>query len=119
MKKILIIEDDSLIIKILDFVLKKEGYETHISRDGADGINQIDILKPDLIITDIMMPYKSGLEITAYSKSKYPNIPVIIVSALGKEDLTVIEGFKLGVDDFISKPFNTIELTLRVKRFLL
>jgi DNA-binding response OmpR family regulator len=60
-----------------------------------------------------MMPYKSGLEITAYSKSKYPNIPVIIVSALGKEDLTVIEGFKLEADDFISKPFNTIELTLR------
>jgi CheY-like chemotaxis protein len=51
MKKIVIIEDDSLIIKILDFVLKK--YETHISRDGADGINQIDLLKPDLIITDI------------------------------------------------------------------
>jgi hypothetical protein len=60
-EKILIIEDDSLVIKILDFVLKKEGYETHISRDGADGINQIDILKPDLIITDIMMPYKSSI----------------------------------------------------------
>jgi two-component system response regulator VicR len=119
MKKILIIEDDNLIIKILDFVLKKEGYETHISKDGADGINQIDLLQPDLIITDIMMPYKSGLEITAYSKSKYPNIPLIIVSALGKEDLTMIEGFKLGADDFIAKPFNPIELTLRVKRFLL
>jgi DNA-binding response OmpR family regulator len=62
-----------------------------------------------------MIPYKSGLEITAYSKKNYPAIPVIIVSALGKEDLTVIEGFKLGVDDFIAKPFNPIELVLRVK----
>ncbi|MBE0390535.1 MULTISPECIES: response regulator transcription factor [unclassified Flavobacterium] len=118
-KKILIIEDDSLIIKILDFILKKEGYETHISIDGNDGIAQIELFKPDLIITDVMMPYKSGLEITAFSKKNYPKIPVIIVSALGKEDLTVIEGFKLGVDDFVAKPFNPIELTLRVKRFLL
>jgi DNA-binding response OmpR family regulator len=52
-----------------------------------------------------MIPYKSGLEITLQQKN-YPAIPVIIVSALGKEDLTVIEGFKLGVDDFIAKPFN-------------
>nr|WP_315251429.1 response regulator [uncultured Flavobacterium sp.] len=116
-KKILIIEDDKLIIKILDFVLKKEGYETFISNDGNDGIEKIGSIQPDLVITDVMMPYKSGLEITAYCKKNFPKIPVIIVSALGKEDQTVIEGFKLGVDDFIAKPFNPIELVLRVKRF--
>ena len=55
---------------------------------------------------------------SAFSKKNYPSIPIIIVSALGKEDLTVIEGFKLGVDDFIAKPFNPIELVLRVKRFV-
>lgn len=116
-KKILIIEDDSLIVKILDFILKKEGYETFISNDGNDGIEKIASIQPDLIITDVMMPYKSGLEITAYSKKNFPKIPVIIVSALGKEDQTVIEGFKLGADDFIAKPFNPVELVLRVKRF--
>ena len=68
MKKILIIEDDNLIIKILDFILKREGYETFISKDGNDGIDKIGQIQPDLIITDIMMPYKSGLEITAFSK---------------------------------------------------
>jgi len=118
MKKILIIEDDNLIIKILDFILKKEGYEIYIAKDGNEGIEKIAIVEPDLIITDIMMPYKSGLEITAYVKKNHPKIPVIIVSALGKEDQTVIEGFKLGVDDFIAKPFNPIELVLRVKRFI-
>jgi DNA-binding response OmpR family regulator len=116
-KKILIIEDDNIIVKIMDYVLKKEGYETFISKDGNDAVEQIGTIQPDLIITDIMIPYKSGLEITA-SKKSYPAIPVIIVSALGKEDLTVIEGFKLGVDDFIAKPFNPIELVLRVKRFV-
>ncbi|SDW37358.1 response regulator transcription factor [Flavobacterium degerlachei] len=118
-KKILIIEDDPLIIKILVFILKKEGYETFVATEGTDGIDQIGKLNPDLIITDIMMPYKSGLEITSFSKKNYPKIPLIIVSSLGTEDHTVIEGFKLGADDFIAKPFNPIELTLRVKRFLL
>lgn len=118
MKKILIIEDDHLIIKILDFILKKEGYEIHIAEDGKDGIEKISKTLPDLIITDIMMPYKSGLQITAYSKKKHPSIPIIMISVLGKEDYRVIEGFKLGVDDFISKPFNFPELILRVKRFV-
>jgi DNA-binding response OmpR family regulator len=76
----------------MDYVLKKEG-ETFISKDGNDAVEQIGTIQPDLIITD-MIPYKSGLEITAYSKKNYPAIPVIIVSALGKEDLTVIEGFQ-------------------------
>jgi two-component system response regulator VicR len=74
-KKILIIEDDNIISKIMDFVLKKEGYETFISQDGHDAINQIAAMQPDLIITDIMIPYRSGLEITTYSKKNYPAIP--------------------------------------------
>lgn len=118
MKKILIIEDDNLIISILNFLLKKEGYEIHIAKDGNEGIEKVKTITPDLIITDIMLPYKSGMEITAFTKKNYPAIPVIIVSALGKEDQTVIEAFKLGVDDFVAKPFNPIELVLRVKRFV-
>ena len=118
MKKILLIEDDNLIISILDFLLKKEGYEIHIAKDGNEGIEKVKTIIPDLIITDIMLPYKSGMEITAFTKKNYPSIPVIIVSALGKEDQTVIEAFKLGVDDFVAKPFNPIELILRVKRFV-
>jgi DNA-binding response OmpR family regulator len=62
----------------MDYVLKKD-YETFISKDGNDAVEQIGTIQPDLIITDIMIPYKSGLEITA-AKS-YPAIPVIIVSA--------------------------------------
>ncbi|MET0760205.1 MAG: response regulator [Flavobacterium sp.] len=119
MKKIVLIEDDNLIISILDFLLKKEGFEIHVARDGNDGIEKIIAIQPNLIITDIMMPYKSGLEITAFAKKNYPSIPVIIVSALGKENQTVIEAFKLGVDDFVAKPFNPIELILRVKRFFI
>jgi DNA-binding response OmpR family regulator len=118
MKKILIIEDDKIIINILEFLLKKEGFETHIAKDGIEGIEKIETIQPDLIISDIMMPYKSGLEITLFSKSNYPKIPIIMISALGKEDQTVIEVFNLGVDEFVAKPFDPNELVKKVKHLL-
>lgn len=118
MKKIVIIEDDKIIINILDFLLKKEGFETHIATNGIDGIEKITAVRPDLIISDIMMPYKSGLEITLFSKTNFPEIPIIIISARGKEDQTVTEVANLGVDVFIAKPFDPKELIEKVKNLL-
>lgn len=117
-KKILLIEDDKIINNIIEFLLKKEGLEIEIANDGNEGFEKLETYHPDLVITDIMLPYKSGLEITSYSKDRHPNVPVIIISALGKEDMTIIEAFKLGADDLLAKPFNPIELILRVKRLL-
>ena len=117
--KILIIEDDKIIKNIIEFLLKKESYEMEFAYDGLEGIKKIDSFLPDLIVTDIMLPFKSGLEITSYAKTHYPKVPVIVISSLGKEDLTVIEAFKIGADDLIAKPFNPIELVLRVKRFFI
>jgi two-component system, OmpR family, response regulator VicR len=114
--KVLIAEDDVLMIKILEFILKKEGYQVTSCKDGLSAIEKIPVLLPDLIITDIMLPFRSGLEIIGYSKETFEHIPVIVVSALGEEEGTVIEAFNLGADDFVSKPFNPNELLLRVKR---
>lgn len=119
MKKILVIEDDKIINNIIEFLLKKEGYIIEVAKDGNEGFAMINQNNYDLIITDIMLPYKSGLEVTSYVKTNFPKIPIIIISSLGKEDLTIIEAFKLGADDLVAKPFNPIELILRVKRFLL
>jgi two-component system, OmpR family, response regulator VicR len=119
MNKILLIEDDKIIKNIIEFLLKKEGYEVDIAYDGIEGIEKISKNSPDLIIADIMLPYKTGLEVTSYSKTNFPKIPIIIISALGKEDLTIIEAFKLGADDLVAKPFNPMELVLRVKRLML
>ena len=118
MKKILIIDDDMIIINILDFLLKKEGYETHIANNGIEGIEKITQINPDLIITDIMMPYKSGLEITLFAKTNYPTTPILMVSTLGKEDQTATEVYNLGVDEFIAKPFDPVELVKKVKQLL-
>lgn len=116
LKKILIVEDDELMIKILQFVLKKEGYQLTVAKDGLNAIERIPIIEPDMVLTDVMLPYKSGLEVINFIKDKYPTIPVIVLSALGEEERTVVEAFKLGADDFVAKPFNPNELILRVKR---
>lgn len=117
-KNILIVEDDELMIKILNFIIKKEGHNVIVARDGNEAIKKIEEQSPDMIITDIMLPYKSGLEIISFVKQSHLNIPVIAISALGGEERTVVEAFELGVDDFICKPFNPNELVLRVKRLL-
>ena len=114
--KILIAEDDELILKIIEFRLKKDGHEVIITKDGRDALIKIEELQPDLVISDIMMPYTSGLEIVSELKTKYgKKIPIIILSSMGQEDV-VLEAFKLGADDFITKPFSPNELTMRINR---
>jgi len=114
--KILIAEDEQLMLRTLEMRLKKDGYEVIIARDGRETLERIADSKPDLVISDIMMPYVSGLEIVSYLKEQATHIPIIILSGMGQEDV-VLEAFHLGADDFISKPFSPNELSIRVKRF--
>jgi DNA-binding response OmpR family regulator len=115
--RILIAEDDDLMRKTIEFRLKRDGHDVIVTCDGRDALDKIDEFMPDLIITDIMMPYTSGLEVTGAVRQKYQNrIPIIILSAMGQEDV-VMEAFELGADDFMTKPFSPNELSLRVRRF--
>ncbi len=118
MKKILIIEDDKLISSLVQFRLKKEGYDTMLVMDGNQGVESIESYQPDLIITDVMMPYKSGIEVIQFARKNNPDIPIIVLSSLGEEEQVVLEAFNLGVSDFVPKPFNPNELAIRVKRVL-
>jgi len=116
--QILIAEDDELILKTLQHKLTKDGYEIILTRNGKEAINMINEKEIDLIITDIMMPFASGLEIVnAVRTGNKTNTPIIVLSSLGQED-TVVEAFNLGADDFITKPFSPIELSIRVKKLL-
>ncbi|SHN67230.1 Response regulator receiver domain-containing protein [Flavobacterium fryxellicola] len=117
-KKILIIEDDELMIKILLFILSKEGYQLTILKDGLSAIEQLHAINPDMVITDLLLPYKSGLEVIRFVRSHFDKKAIIALSSLGEEKNSVSEAFKLGADDFIAKPFNPNELVLRVKRLL-
>lgn len=116
--KILIAEDDELMLRTLEMRLKKDGHETIIARDGRDALMRIEDSSPDLVISDIMMPYASGLEIVGSLRARENYIPIIILSGMGQE-YVVLEAFQLGADDFITKPFSPNELSIRVKRFSL
>lgn len=118
MKNILLIEDDLLISAMVKFRLKKDGYNITVAEDGQEGIVAIGSSTPDLIITDVVMPYKNGIEIISFAKSQMPKCPIIVLSATGEEESTVLEAFNLGASDFIPKPFNPNELAIRVKRLI-
>ena len=115
--KILVAEDELIIQKTIALRLKKDGHEIITTDNGREAIELIDQHQPDLIITDIMMPYSSGLEIVSRVKQSEKKTPVIVLTAMGQENV-VLEAFNLGADDFIAKPFSPNELSMRVKRFL-
>lgn len=116
--KILIAEDDSLIQKTVCVKLQKEGFDVVPCNDGKAALEALPIEMPDIVLTDMMLPYASGLEIVSAVKNiKEKNIPVIVFSTMGQESV-VEEAFNLGADDYITKPFSLSELTIRIKKQL-
>ncbi|NCP52952.1 MAG: response regulator [Flavobacteriales bacterium] len=116
--KILIVEDDLLTQKALEFRLKKDGYNVVKASDGLEAKELLIAENPDILITDLMIPFLSGLELIEFAKNKLgKSIPVIVLSAANQEKI-ILDSFNLGADDFMSKPFSPLELTVRVKRLL-
>jgi two-component system response regulator VicR len=118
-KKIVLAEDNSVLSLLLKFRLEKEGYELLIAIDGKQAIELIEEHKPELILTDIMMPFVSGLEVISHVRNKLNmQTPIIVFSSAGQEEI-VLKAFDLGATDFMSKPFSPHELVIRVKRLLI
>ncbi|MDB5251657.1 MAG: transcriptional regulator [Flaviaesturariibacter sp.] len=116
MMRILVAEDEPVMLKTIEMRLRKDGHEVIALSNGRDALAALDTESPDLVITDIMMPYSSGLEVVGKVKQGLKKIPVIVLSSMGQENV-VLEAFKLGADDFITKPFSPNELSMRVRRF--
>lgn len=117
-KRILVVEDDKLMLTLLEFKLKEQGYVVTTAENGMLAKEMVQNQSFDLIVSDIMMPYFSGLELANVLRNDLKKTtPLILLSASGQES-TVIEAFELGVDDFISKPFSPIELVVRVKKLI-
>lgn len=116
--KLLLAEDDELLASLLDFRLKKAGYEVVLCSDGKKVKEFLENETPDIIVSDIMMPYFSGLEVTDYVRNELKlNIPIIILSSAGNEE-NVLNAFKLGANDFLPKPVSPAELLLRLTKEL-
>ena len=117
-KKIVLAEDNSTLSLLLKFRLEKEGYKLLIAADGKEAIELIEHQNPELILTDIMMPFISGLEVISHVRNKLNlQTPIIVFSAAGQEEM-VLKAFNLGANDFMGKPFSPNELVIRVKRLL-
>jgi two-component system alkaline phosphatase synthesis response regulator PhoP len=118
--KVLIIEDDIDIRELVGFFMKKEGYEVMEAKDGLEGLKLAKTYHPHIIILDLMLPNLDGINLTEMIKedpNKYGNPKIIMVTA--KTDIEdVLEGLKIGADDYLKKPFDPRELMLRVKKLL-
>lgn len=114
---ILLAEDEPLMLKTIELRLKKDGHNVTVCVDAKLAIDQISTQELDLVITDIMLPSASGIEVISAAKNNTKKkLPVIVMSALGQEKM-IEQAFALGADDYITKPFNLLELSSRVKRF--
>ena len=115
--KVLIVDDEEMAIKLVEHQMKLDGFEVITSTDGREAVDLIKSQEPDLVISDIMMPFMSGLELLELIKAEQKKIPVILVSAL--DDVEVIQtAIGMGADDFVIKPVKMDELSLRIKRVL-
>ncbi|WP_175620477.1 response regulator transcription factor [Chryseobacterium schmidteae] len=116
--KILIIEDNLRVSSLMKRGLESQGYEIYISEDAEDALVIVERIDFDLIITDIMLPQMNGIELSKMIKQKHPDLPIIMLTALGTID-EKIEGFDAGADDYMVKPFEIRELYARIKAILL
>lgn len=118
-EKILIVEDEKDIAKMLVYNLEKEGFRTVATRDGEEALELVRTERPDFIILDLMLPGMDGLEVCKHLKkdSKTAFIPIIILTAKSKEADKVV-GLELGADDYVTKPFSPRELVARIKAVL-
>ncbi|MBX8945809.1 MULTISPECIES: response regulator YycF [Lysinibacillus] len=112
-KTILVVDDEKPIADILQFNLIKEGYKVICAYDGDEALKKVEEEQPDLMLLDIMLPKRDGMEVCREVRKKY-DFPIIMLTAKGSE-IDKVLGLEMGADDYVTKPFSTRELIARVK----
>lgn len=114
--RVLVIEDERALTDVLCYNLQREGYETVVAHDGQEGLRKAQMLLPDLVVLDLMLPGLGGLDICRELRSgeRTRHIPILILTAKAEETDQIV-GFQLGADDYVTKPFSVKVLLQRVK----
>jgi len=112
-KRILIVDDEPLIVKGLKYSLEQDGYETDSAADGEEAVNSFFAGNFDLVLLDVMLPKLGGIEVCQRIRER-SNVPIIMLTAKG-EDMDKILGLEYGADDYMTKPFNILEVKARIK----
>jgi len=114
--KILVVDDETLLVKGIRFNLQNEGYEVITGSDGLEAVAKVQEQNPDLVVLDVMMPNMDGM--TACAKIReFSNVPIILLTAK-TDDMDKLMGFEHGADDYLTKPFNILELKARIRALL-
>ena len=116
MKKVLVVDDEKLIVKGLRFSLEQDDMEVDTAFDGEEAVEKVRANSYDIILLDIMLPKLSGLEVCQMVR-EFSDVPIIMLTAKG-EDMDKIMGLEYGADDYITKPFNILEVKARIKAIL-
>jgi len=117
--KVLIADDEPNIVISLEFLMKREGHDVSVARDGQQALDAIRSLRPDLVLLDVMMPYKTGYEVLQELRADeaIAHTKVLMLTAKGR-DTDTAKGLALGADAYMTKPFSTKELAERVRQML-
>ena len=117
--KILIVDDEPNILLSLEYLMQREGFEVRVARDGVQAIEAIQQDAPDLILLDVMMPGKTGLEVCQHVRAieRLQSVQIIMLTAKGRET-DVAKGLALGANAYVTKPFSTRDLVAQVRSLL-
>ena len=117
--KILIVDDEPNIVISLEFLMKKEGFEVAVANDGEEALAKVASFSPDLMLLDVMMPKKSGFEVCEALRAdpQRAGLQIVMLTAKGR-DTEVAKGLAIGADAYVTKPFSTKDLAIKVKSML-
>ena len=116
-RRVLVVEDDDAMAAALRDGFELEGYDVRVERDGEAGLAAIREDPPDVVLLDVMLPRKSGLDVLKELRSEGAEVPILMLTAKGQE-IDKVLGLKLGADDYVTKPFGFLELIARVEALL-
>jgi two-component system response regulator RegX3 len=116
MTRVLVVEDEETYREVLDFYLRREGFDVFLAPDGTEGMKMFDAVRPDIVLLDLMLPGASGTEVCKYIRTK-SNTPIIMLTAKDTE-IDKVVGLELGADDYVTKPYSKSELIARMRAVL-
>jgi len=113
---VLLVEDEHSFVEALTVGLKREGFRVQVAQDGAEALEMFDVVRPDLVLLDVMLPKISGIDVCRELRRR-SQVPIIMVTAKGSEIDTVV-GLEVGADDYVTKPYRLRELVARMRAVL-
>jgi DNA-binding response OmpR family regulator len=116
--KVLIADDEPNIVTSLEFLMRRQGYETRVARDGDEALAEVESFRPDLVLLDIMLPRRDGFEVCQKLRADgWDELKIVMLTAKGR-DVEIEKGLAVGADAYITKPFSTGDLVARVASLL-